>query len=331
MKITSLKITNALLFALLVLSVSCKKGGNYREMQGMIWNTTYNVIWNGSASLSDSVAAAMQQVDKSLNMFNEKSIVSIVNASPTGHAVDEHFRRVWEKSRDLHRRSNGAFDPTLSPLITAWGFGKGHKATTDTTRLDSLLSITGFEKTSLRNDSVIKADPRIVFNFSAIAKGYGCDNVAEMFRRNGVTDFMIEIGGEIVCSGKSPRGDDWRISIDRPIMNPNGISHESQTIINVTGKGIATSGNYRNFHGEGANAYGHTISSKTGRPEKTDVLSATVIAPTCAEADGLATACMALGSKEALKLCNSENVPVMLILADKVLETESFKQVIQKK
>lgn len=291
----------------------------------MLWNTIYNITWEGPAHLRDSILNAAAPVDASLSVFNDSSLVARVNAAKAVK-VDRHFIKVYEETLRINRLSDGMFDPTLSPAITAWGFGKGHHATSDTLRLDSLRQIVGLHHTSLRGDTLFKDNPAVCFNFSALAKGYGCDLVAEMLRRNGVENFLVEIGGEIVASGVNEKGRPWRIAIDRPEWGlvPGGDPIE---IINITGKGMATSGNYRNFHKSAEGRYGHTISPRTCRPVATDVISATVIAGSCMEADALATTCMAVGSAEARRICKEAAAPVMLVLRDSsIYYSPSFKK-----
>lgn len=304
-----------------LLSGGCGRSGNgasreYQNAEGMIWNTTYHVTYNGAPELKDSIMQVLNKVGASLNVFDEKSLVSRVNVNDST-AVDTDFIRVYVESVKVNRLTDGAFDPTLGPLIEAWGFGKGHKATPDTARIDSLMKFVGIDKTRLTMDTLVKDDSRIRFNFSAIAKGYGCDCVGEMLKRNGVEDWLIEIGGEISCRGKSPDGGKWRISIDRPVMQKDRILHDSQCVVEVTDAGIATSGNYRNLQSDDKGQYyGHTISARTGRPARTDVISATVIGRTAMESDALATAFMAMGADDVKRLNKSTRLPVMLVLAD---------------
>lgn len=304
-----------------LLSGGCGRSGNgdsreYQNAEGMIWNTTYHVTYNGAPELKDSIMQVLNKVGASLNVFDEKSLVSRVNVSDST-AVDTDFIRVYVESVKVNRLTEGAFDPTLGPLIESWGFGKGHKATADTARIDSLMKFVGIDKTRLTMDTLVKDDSRIRFNFSAIAKGYGCDCVGEMLKRNGVEDWLIEIGGEISCQGKSPEGGKWRVSIDRPVMQKDRILHDSQCVVEVTDAGIATSGNYRNLQSDTKGQYyGHTISARTGRPARTDVISATVIGRTAMESDALATAFMAMGADDVKRLNKSTRLPVMLVLAD---------------
>ncbi|MCM1153498.1 MAG: FAD:protein FMN transferase [Muribaculum sp.] len=290
----------------------------------MVWNTTYHIVWDGPADLEDSIPAVLSAVGSSLNVFDSTSLISAVNKADKPIRVDQHFIKVYETSRNIYQKSGGAFDPTLSPLITAWGFGAGHKATSDTLRIDSLLSFSGLDKTSLKANVLTKKDPRTLFNFSAVAKGYGCDCIADMFRRNGVDNFLVEIGGEIVAQGVNADHTPWTISIDRPLRTDSGVAHDSHAIIHLSNCGLATSGNYRNYHRDGSNVYGHTISPTTGRPVTTDVLSASVIANNAMEADAVATACMVLGSRQGAELCQKLKLPYMFILADTTIYSDSF-------
>lgn len=312
-----MKFFNYFLNIILTLSLIMGAGGcrkDYNRLEGFIWNTTYSVIYDGNKNLTDSVCDVLQNVGHSLNVFDDSSLVCLVNKNDSA-IVDQNFIRVYEMSKHIYRESDGAFDPTLGPLIDAWGFGRGHVANSDTLHLDSLISFTGISKTQLKGNVLYKTHPLIRFNFSAIAKGYGCDRIAEMLSEHGAHSYLVEIGGEIRCAGKSPSGGKWRISIDKPILS-DSILHDSQCIIEVSQAGIATSGNYRNFHKSGNTIYGHTISSQTGRPVQTDVLSATVVTKTAMEADALATTIMAMGSTKGLELASRLNFAVLMVLAD---------------
>ncbi|MDE6338912.1 MAG: FAD:protein FMN transferase, partial [Muribaculaceae bacterium] len=311
------KLIPGIFFISILIPVIISGGCDHRSVswhkkEGLIWNTSYHFSYNGPAELADSAIALLARVGQSLSVFDSTSLVSRVNCCDST-PVNTDFIRVYIMSKQVNKISDGAFDPTLSPLITAWGFGKGHQATADTIAIDSILQFVGINKTRLSHDALIKDDNRIEFNFSAIAKGYGCDVVAEMLIKNNVEDFLIEIGGEIRAGGKNPEGGDWRISIDRPILSKDKELHESQVIISTSDVGLATSGNYRNFHNsKSGSVYGHVISPATGRPVTTDVISATVIAPSAMEADALATAFMAIGSEKVKDLSKSLRCPVML-------------------
>lgn len=318
---------NTLIICIIALSGSC--GHSYIKEEGMVWNTVYHITYQGDRALTDSVMTVLNEVGKSLSVFDKSSLVSKVNAS-TSTPVDRHFMAVYNTSLLVNGVSGGMFDPTVSPLITAWGFGPGHRISADTLATDSILTFTGITKTRLERNILIKDDARTQFNFSAVAKGYGCDMVAEMLRRNGVENYLVEIGGEIAVGGNGPSGEAWTISIDRPVEETDGISHDACAVLSVTNAGIATSGNYRNFHKEGDKTFGHTISPVSGRPVATDVISATVIAPTCMEADAVATACMASGSDVSKSMLETLRFEGMLILSDSTTYmTPGFKALSQ--
>ena len=191
-------------------------------------------------------------------------------------------------------------------------------------------------KTDKKGNVLIKSDDRITFNFSAIAKGMGCDEVGKMLERNGVTDYIVEIGGEITAKGHNPKGQKWRISIDKPINANDTVIHHSAGIVEITNCGIATSGNYRNYHTDSAgNKVAHTINPRTGMPEQSDVLSATVIAPDCMTADAYATTFMVLGLEKSKKLLDKHpEISAMLITSDngnsfKIWESDNFPKMQQ--
>lgn len=311
----NLSLLCPLALSLTALMMACRDQG-YVTTRGVVWNTTYNITYDGDTALEDSILKVIGEIGKSLNVFDSCSLVSAVNRSDSAFTVDSHFMAVYETSRRINTASDGMFDPTLSPLIKAWGFGPGHEENRDTLAVYSILSFTGISKTRLEGATLLKDDPRTEFNFSAIAKGYACDAVGAMFRRNGVEDYLVEIGGELAAGGKSPTGGKWRISIDAPVKNDREIVHDSYIIIEVTDAGIATSGNYRNFRQTGGKTIGHTLSPKTGRPVETDVVSATIIAPTAMEADAAATACMAGGSTLAKAMLAELRFQALLILSD---------------
>ena len=299
---------------------SCGKAKGWKKAEGMIWHTMYHVTYYGEESLKDSILPVLNEVGHSLSVFEKNSLVSQLNGS-RGVKADRHLLKVYEASKKIQVESRGVFDPTVSPLIDAWGFGLGHVPSADTLAVDSILQFIGIEKTSLRGDSILKDDLRTRFNFSAIAKGYGCDALGEMFRRNGVENYMVEIGGEITLKGKSPSGNNWKIAVDAPIEG-NFPGEETAMVIELTDCGVATSGNYRNYREVGGKKVAHTISPVTGRPVPGKILSATVIALDCMTADAVATACMA--SSEPEKVLSATACEGLLIYPDSVWMSEGF-------
>lgn len=306
---------------------ACGKSPSVRTAQGIIWNTSYHITYTAGCNLDDTVLQALNAVGRSLSVFDTASLVSRVNAAGGRIGVDSLFCRVLRESWRVNRASHGRFDPTVSPLVTAWGFGKGHTPTADTARIDSMLRFVGLDKCCLDGSVLVKLHPGLQFNFSAIAKGLGCDMAADALSRNGVKDCLVEIGGEITALGRSPRGDRWKVSVDRPVAGALP-GEQSQAILELPSPcGLATSGNYRNFHADGSGQrFGHTIDPVTGRPCLSTVISATVIAPTAMEADALATACMAMETVQALHMIDSLGHAAMLVLADSsMVTTPSFR------
>lgn len=299
----------------------CNEADKYRKAEGMIWNTLYHITYQGPASLQDSILPVLNEVGASLSVFDKNSLVSELNSN-ISVKTDRHLNKVYDTSKDIFQKSEGNFDPTVSPLIDAWGFGLGHTPNADTLAIDSVLKFVGIDKTSRIGNEIIKDDIRTRFNFSAIAKGYGCDAVGEMFRRNGVENFMVEIGGELTLSGESPNHGKWRIAIDAP-EEGNDPGAETSMILELTDVGIATSGNYRNFREDNGVKRAHTISPKTGLPLQSEILSATVIAKTCMEADAIATACMAGTIDEAKSLIISTGTTGYLITESGVITVKS--------
>lgn len=301
----------------------------WREVNGVIWATTYSIKYQHTDDLSDSIMSVFKIVDLSVSPFNKNSVVTAVNDNRSD-SIDEIFSTIFAKSLVVYKETDGAFDPTLSPLINAWGFGYKEGTLPSAARVDSILQFVGLDKAHLKNGKINKDDSRISFNFSAIAKGFACDEIGRMFQRNGVSDFLIEVGGEVVAFGENQNGDKWHLSIDSPFESRDTISHQSMKVIAVTDCGVATSGNYRNYQTDSVGAhFGHIIDPATGYPGKTDILSATVIADDCMTADAYATAFMVLGKSKSLEfLKNRDDIAALFVVGSdgffKIVHTDNF-------
>lgn len=300
----------------------CAPQATWHRYTGSVWNTLYNIDYRADRPLDDSIQAALREVELSVSAFNPSSTVSRINRSSDPEVVDSMFIEVFVASQRINSLSGGLFDPTVAPLINLWGFGYEGAAESEPDAeaiADSLLSV-GIGQCCLKNDTIYKKSPSTRFNFSAIAKGYGCDRVAAMLVRNGCKDYKVEIGGEIALGGKNSRGGDWRIMIDAPVPCDSAIHHEALEIISLTDCGIATSGSYRNYRDTPHGRRSHTINPATGYPVEADSsaarqISATVIAPTAMEADGLATACMAMHPDSAmLMIGRTAGVEALLVI-----------------
>lgn len=305
-----------ILVCLSVMTACGGRSGSYRQCSGSVWATTYNIVYDSPTDLSDSILAVMKSVERSLSPFDSTSLISRINRGESP-VVDSLLVRVFLKSQNVNEVSGGAFDPTVAPWVNLWGFGyKNHETEPSDADIDSALLRVGIAKCRIAAGHIIKHHPATEFNFSAITKGYGCDLVGEMFRRNGVDNYMVEIGGEIALCGVNPEGEKWHIQIDAPVADSRGAAHHALSVVSLTDCGIATSGNYRNYRDTETGRRWHTIDPSTGRPAKSDILSATVVASTCMEADALATACMAMNSAAAMKMVESyDGAEVMLVLA----------------
>lgn len=273
----------------------------YQKDTGFVFGTIYNVTYQSDKNLKKEIEAELQKVDNSLSTFNKNSVISAVNRNEKV-TPDDMFTYIFNLAENISEETDGAFDITVAPLVNAWGFGFKKGKTPDKHAIDSLRQIVGYKKVSLKNGKIVKKDPRIMLDCSAIAKGYGSDMVAKLMRENDINNFMIEIGGEIVTSGNSPKRLPWKIGVTKPTDNLKSENEEIQTILNVTDKAMATSGNYRNFYYKGGKKYAHTINPKTGYPVQHNILSSTVLADNCATADAYATSFMVMGLDKAKKI-----------------------------
>lgn len=304
-----------LISALILTFASC--GQKYFTVDGKTWGTTYHIVYKSNDNLDAEIAESLAATDATLSMFNPSSEVSAVNAGRTD-SVSESFSEVFGIASTVSKWSNGAYDPTIAPLTDLWGFGR-----TDTGTLppDSAIAIAlatvGIDGCHITDGHIHKKSSATAFDFSSIAKGYGIDCIGRIFDDRGITDYMIEIGGEVLARGISPKGRPWRIQIDAP---ESSLNHSRLAVVNLgpDRTALASSGNYRNYRCDSlGNIYGHTLSPLTGRPVKGTVLAASVIAPDCALADALATACMANGNPEnALSTIENASADVLLVIAE---------------
>ena len=287
-----------------VIIIKQQKNINYQHDEGFIFGTIYHITSHSDTNLKKEIEAELKKVDLSLSPFNKTSVISKVNRNENP-VVDPMFKEVFLLAENISNETLGAFDITVAPLVNEWGFGfkKGVEPTRQV--IDSLKYIVGYQKVKLTPKNYVqKQDPRIMLDCSAIAKGYGCDVVARLLRKNGINDYMIEIGGEIVTRGFNQKQEPWRIGVNKPTDDSLNTSQELQTVLNVTDIAMATSGNYRNFYYKNGKKYAHTIDPKTGYPVQHTLLSATVLAKDCATADAYATSFMVMGLEKAKEILN---------------------------
>lgn len=295
-----------ILAAAAALLASCApRGDGWQRDTGRAWGTVYHITYRSDRPLHDSIRAEMRRVELSVSPFEPASRLSAVNAGRCD-TLDALLQALVCRSQQVCGISGGAFDPTVMPLVDLWGFGpSGRGAEPSAAAIDSVLRTVGIlECRVLPGGRLERKHPQTRLDFSAIAKGAGVDAVAAMLRRNGVADYLVEIGGEVAVLGFNSRSMPWHIQIDAPVDDPEGLRHERLRVIAPgSGRAVATSGNYRNYRTlrDGTRA-GHIISPRTGRPVAGTVLSATAVAADCMTADALATAAMAMEPDSALAM-----------------------------
>ena len=291
-----------LLFLIIGTVVILKKQPPFRTNEGMVFGTIYKITYQHDDDLQEDIKQALMEVDNSLSPYNPNSIITRINHNEDT-TLNTHFTHVYGLAQQISAETEGAFDITVAPLVNAWGFGFKHSIDIAPNVIDSLRQFVGYQKTRMEGGKIVKDDERLMLDCSAIAKGYGVDVVARTLDQKGVKHYMVDIGGEVVLKGKSPRMKDWRIGINKPIEDSLSVNQELQTILEISDIGMATSGNYRKFYYKDGKRYAHTIDPRLGTPVQHNILSATVLAKDCTTADAYATAFMVMGLEKALDFC----------------------------
>ena len=290
---------------------------SYYRNEGKVFGTYYNIRYEATDDLQPAIQAALEAFDRSLSMFNPYSVLSAINAN-RDTTTDAAFEQMWAEAERVYTLSNGAFDITVAPLVKAFGFGRksDQYSAISSQTIDSLREFVGFEKVSLIDHRVVKSDPRVQIDGGAVAKGQACDMIAAVLRDKGCTNYLVDIGGEIVARGVNDKGQAWHIGITKPNLNNEGAQEDLQEILAVSDICMATSGNYRNYYYADGERRSHTIDPRTGYPVQHSLLSATVVSSTCMRADALATACMVLGAEEAIEMIDrAEDAACYFIVA----------------
>lgn len=259
------------------LLMGCSKPMPFQRHSNFVFGTVYNITYQYDKDLQKEIEAELMKVDAEFSMFNKESTVARINRGDSTVKRSEMFNEIYQLAQTVSNDTYGAFDITVAPLVNAWGFGFKHEQLPTAQQVDSLMRI--------RNQ----------MDFSAIAKGYGCDVVARFLKSKGINNYMVEIGGEVVVSGHNDKDQLWHIGVNKPVDDSTHMENELQTVLSITDHAMATSGNYRNFYYQNGKKYAHTIDPRTGYPVQHSLLSATVIADNCATADAYATSFMVLG------------------------------------
>ncbi|HET8839281.1 MAG TPA: FAD:protein FMN transferase [Flavobacteriaceae bacterium] len=330
-------------YKLVLFAVSCflviSCGKNLPEekiLAGRALGTTYQIKYfsENDLNLKSGVDSIFQAINKSMSTYSPDSDISKINKGDSLLVVDDMFVEVFKTSKIIFEKSDGYFDPTVGNLVNFYGFGPDKfTLKIDSANIDSLMQYVGFDKVKLTpNHTIRKSDTAVYIDFNAIAKGFSVDRLAAYLQQNGVENYLVEVGGELVAHGKNLSNHDaWKVGIDDPKQTSG--KRTLATVIELKNHGMATSGNYRKFRVDSATGekYMHTINPLTGYPARNSVLSASVLAKNCMLADGYATTFMALGlekSKELLKTL--PDIDAYLIYAEKdsigTFMTEGFKR-----
>lgn len=275
-------------------------------LQGETMGTYYHIVYlcDEEKNYKQEIDSVLADFSQSLSTYIPTSLISKINSGDSLITVDNYLGTVFIHSKEVFNETGGAFDPTVAPIVNAWGFGFKNMENVDSVLIDSLMQYVGLDKVSLTNGVIKRENNHIQLDFNAIAKGYGVDVVADYLMAKGITNLKVEIGGELVVKGHNAEGGGWRIGIEKPAEEDT--AQGMQSIITFTDKGMATSGNYRKFYYKNGVKYSHTINPKTGYPVHHNLLSATVVANNCMIADAYATACMVMGLEKAKQLIEND-------------------------
>lgn len=312
------RIFKLILVILVVAISSCNSRTTYKKNMGLIHGTTYSIIYKSENNLHTGIREVMKMTDSLFSTFKPNSVISKFNKNSMSENFPEVFVECMTKSHEISQKTDGSFDPSIAPLINAWGFGNTKKTKVTDQLIDSVMQFVGYKRITISKNNITKGDPRTTINLSAIAKGLSVDRVADHLEKLGITDYLVEIGGEIRTKGKNPKGVYWSVGIDKPIDDVAITNRQIQTIVHLKDVSIATSGNYRNFYEVDGVKYAHTIDPKTGKQIKHTLLSVSVFSKKCMTADAYATAFMVMGLDRSYQLVlNDLELEAYFIYGDK--------------
>lgn len=331
-----------LVFILTMVMVACQPSVNEKVylIEGEAQGSTYHIkyIAERDENLKPAIDSILEVIDLSMSTYRPDSAISKINQGDTTVVVDEHFRKVFEASQQIWQESEGLFDPTVGVLVNAWGFGKQKISEADLPtdkKIDGLRKYVGFDKVALTEKNLIKKRyTEILFDFNAIAQGYTSDVVANYLSARGIKNYIVEIAGEMYLKGRNTVEDkSWTIGVENPLKPLD--DRDLVATIQFTNQGLATSGNYRKvWIDSNGRKYVHSINPLTGRATQSDVLSATVVAPSTMLADGYATMFMVMGlAKSKAFLEKHPDLAVLLVYSDDkhqeaTYKTKSFEKLI---
>lgn len=262
------------------------------ETQGTFYAVSYYA--DDSISLQPSVDSLLHRFDSTASTYKPNSIISRLNNNDISVTADLMYTAIFKKAMEVSEKTGGAFDITVGPLVSAWGFGFSNRLKMDQHVVDSLLPLVGYKKVKLEYGKLLKADPRMRIDFDAIAQGYAVDVVAAFLDSKGIQSYLIDIGGEVLARRTKPGGEKWNVAIEMPTKTADD-QRTIQAVVALQDMAISTSGSYRKYYEENGIRYSHTIDPASGYPVKHTLLSVSVVAKDCMTADAYATALMVMG------------------------------------
>lgn len=315
----------AILLILAIGVASCRQQPKKIVLEGLAQGSYYAITYfdTQNRNFQHKIDSIFHAVDMSVNLWVENSIISKVNRNEEV-TLDSIFIDNFRIAQEAARLSDGYFDPTISPIVAAWGFSYKNGDTLTPQLIDSLRTLVDYRKVRIENGHVIKDNPAITLDFNAIAQGYTSDLIASFLESQGVVNYLVDTGGEIMTKGGKPNGQPWIVGIEKPADNENS-EQVVQTRIAVRDKGVVTSGSTRKYVERDGKRYSHCINPKTGCPVEHHVLSVTVTADNSTWADALASICMVMGLEQSLPLIESmDGVEAYYIFINENGKLETF-------
>lgn len=315
------KLFISIVSALLLITSSCHQP-TLKHFEGQTFGTMYAITYidrsNGilDTQLHQQVDSLLADLSHTFSIFDTNSLIYRWNKGENVELNDD-FLTVLRLSKTVSTATDGTFDCTVQPLVQLWGFGKdGVRHTVGDDTLAVVREFVGFQLVDLQGDSILRKDPRVQLNFNAVAKGYAVDKVADWIAEHYGEDVLVEIGGEVAARG-TKNGKPWKVGIQVPTKTADGAKESFESIPLPDHRAVATSGNYRNYFEEDGVRYTHILDPRTCRPERTNLLSVTVLAPDCATADAYATAFMVLGYEKSEQIVKQHpELEAWFIVAD---------------
>lgn len=324
-----MKKTVSILIMMMILT-SCN-APERKQYTGVTQGSYYSVIYYDERDFSDEIDSILKDVENSVSLWQENSIIRKVNENKDV-IVDKIFIDNFNWAVKAAEFSDGLFDATIAPLVSAWGFHYKKEIALTDKMIDSILELVDYRKIRIEEGRVIKDNENMSLDFNAVAQGYTADIIGEYLYSQGINNYLVDIGGEITAKGVKPNGETWKIGIEKPAPDKNA-ERVIQMKIELKDKAVVTSGSYRKYIEKDNVRYSHSIDPRTGQPVEHNLLSATIIADNAAWADCLASICMIAGMKKASELLKNEDVEALFIYLDdenqlQTFQTEGFEKMI---